>query len=205
MLNILNKKRVIEDPPFARKLFGDTRFAVLWLVVRVWLGWQWIDAVSHKLSNPAWTQSGDALKGFWQSAVAIPETGRAAISFDWYRNFIQALLDAQAYTWFSKLIIAGELLIGIALIVGAFVGIAALFGALMNFNFMLAGSASTNPVLFLAAVSLILAWKIAGYIGADRVLLTWLGTPWSTREAQPERASSGGGVGIPEPMPGHGD
>jgi hypothetical protein len=31
----------------------------------------------------------------------------------------------------------GELLIGIALIGGAFVGIAAFFGAFMNFNFML--------------------------------------------------------------------
>lgn len=204
MLNILRHKRVIEDPPFARKLFGDTRFAILWLVVRVWLGWQWIEAVSHKLGNPAWVETGDALKGFWQNAVAIPETGRAPISFDWYRGFIQSLLDAQAYTWFAKLVVAGELLVGIALIIGAFVGIAAFFGALMNFNFMLAGSASTNPVLFLAAVSLILAWKIAGYLGADYVLLNWLGTPWGSRKITPEPAASGGGA-VPAPAPGHGD
>ncbi len=56
----------------------------------------------------------------------------------------------------------------------------------MNFNFMLAGSASTNPVLFLLAVLLILAWKVAGYYGLDRVLLHRLGTPW-----QPARELNG--------------
>ena len=41
----------------------------------------------------------------------------------------------------------GELLIGIALIVGALTGIAAFFGGFMNWNFMMAGSASANPLL----------------------------------------------------------
>ena len=30
----------------------------------------------------------------------------------------------------------------------------------------------------LGAIGLILAWKIAGYYGADRYLLRFLGTPW---------------------------
>ena len=93
------------------------------------------------------------------------------------------LLNAQAYTWFAKLIAYGELLVGIGLIVGAFTGIAAFFGALMNFNFMLAGSASTNPVLFLIAVGLMMAWKVAGYVGADYFLLPLLGTPWKHAES----------------------
>jgi thiosulfate dehydrogenase [quinone] large subunit len=60
------------------------------------------------------------------------------------------------------------------------VGVAAFFGALMNMNFMLAGSASTNPVLFFLAVGLMLGWKVAGYYGMDRVLLPLVGTPWHT-------------------------
>jgi hypothetical protein len=28
-------------------------------------------------------------------------------------------------------------------------------------------------------VGIILAWRIAGYIGADYFLLPWIGTPWS--------------------------
>ncbi|MGH2395401.1 MAG: DoxX family protein, partial [bacterium] len=87
-------------------------------------------------------------------------------------------LDLQVYTWFAKIISYGELLIGIALVIGAFVGIAAFFGAFMNINFMLAGAASTNPVLFTVAILLILAWKVAGYYGLDRWLLPALGTPW---------------------------
>ncbi len=91
---------------------------------------------------------------------------------------MQSLLDAQAYTWFAKVVVYGEVLVGIALILGAFTGVAAFFGAMMNWNFMMAGSASTNPVLFIIAVALIMAWKVAGHIGADFFLLRWIGTPW---------------------------
>jgi thiosulfate dehydrogenase [quinone] large subunit len=52
------------------------------------------------------------------------------------------------------LIAYGEVLIGIALIVGAFVGIAAFFGAFLNWNFVMAGAASTNAVLFTLAILL---------------------------------------------------
>jgi len=48
----------------------------------------------------------------------------------------------------------------------------------MNWNFMMAGTASSNPLLFASGVFLILAWKTAGYWGADRFLLPLLGTPW---------------------------
>ncbi|MCC6612924.1 MAG: DoxX family membrane protein [Anaerolineae bacterium] len=180
-LNLLQRKqnRVISEPQFVKTLFGDARFSILWLVVRVWLGYQWIDAASHKIGVPAWTETGEALKGYWMNAVAIPEAGRPPITFDWYRGFLQSLLDANAYTWFAKLVAYGELLIGIALIIGAFVGIAAFFGAVMNMNFMLAGSASTNPVLFIVALGLIGAWKIGGFIGADYFLLNLIGTPWN--------------------------
>ena len=57
-------------------------------------------------------------------------------------------------------------------------GIAAFFGAFMNMSFLLAGSSSTNPVLFTLAIGLMLAWKVAGYYGLDRYLLPLLGTPW---------------------------
>jgi thiosulfate dehydrogenase [quinone] large subunit len=94
------------------------------------------------------------------------------------RSFLQFLLDHNSYVWFAKLVAVGELLVGIALILGIFVGIAAFFGGLMNFNYMLAGTTSTNPMLFLLAVLLMLAWKTAGYWGLDRFALRWLGTPW---------------------------
>lgn len=167
------------DPPVARALFGSTRWSWLWLIARLYMGYTWLESGWGKLSNPGWTQTGEALKGFWQRAVAIPDApARPAISFDWYRAFLQSLLDSGSYTWFAKVIVASELLIGVALILGVFTGIAAFGGGFMNWNFMMAGSASINPVLFTIAIFLILAWKNAGWWGLDRWVLPALGTPW---------------------------
>lgn len=180
--------RRIEDPPLAKFLFSDTRMAPVWLVVRVLVGLSWLTSGWGKLQNPAWMETGAALQGFWQNAVAVPEGGRPAIAFDWYRGFIQSLLDTEAYVWFAKLISVGETLIGVALILGAFVGIAAFFGAFMNWNFVMAGTASTNALLGLGALLLILAWKVAGWWGLDRWLLPRLGTPWTwQKEDEPEQ------------------
>lgn len=170
---------IINDPPFVRDLFNNTRWSWLWLILRLYLGYTWLTSGLEKLENPGWTQTGVALRGFWERAVAIPEApARPLIAFDWYRTFLQGLLDAHAYTWFSKLIVAGELLVGIALILGAFVGIAAFTGAFLNWNFMMAGSASINPLMFVLTILLILAWKTAGWLGLDRWLLPAIGTPW---------------------------
>ncbi|MCB9453027.1 MAG: DoxX family membrane protein [Anaerolineaceae bacterium] len=176
--------RIIEDPPIAKLLFSDTRLAVIWLVVRVLVGWQWLSAGWEKLNNPAWVSTGDALKGFWTSAIQVPDTGRPTIAYGWYRDFLQTLLNAQAYTWFGKLVTFGELLVGVALIIGAFVGIAAFFGAFMNWNYIMAGSASTNGLLGIAAIFLVLAWKVAGYYGIDFYLLPRLGTPWRRKNVE---------------------
>jgi len=181
---VTRRGEVVQDPPRAQRLLNDPRAGWLWLLPRLWLGYQWLESGWGKFSNPKWMQTGEALKGFWAGAVKIPETGRSPITFDWYRAFIQMLLDAQAYTWFSKLVVAGELLIGVALILGAFTGIAAFLGGFMNWNFMMAGSASVNPVFFVISVGLILAWKVSGYIGADYLLLPWIGTPWRGVPAQ---------------------
>lgn len=179
---VMNRKNeVVQDPPLARFLFADARAGWLWLLVRVWLGYQWIEAGWYKALDPKWTQTGESILGYWQRAVVIPETGRPAISFDWYRSFLQMLIDAEAQTWMGPLVAYGEVLVGIALILGILTGITAFFGGFMNFNFMLAGSASTNPVLFVLAVFLVLAWKVAGYVGVDYFLLPMLGTPWRSQ------------------------
>jgi thiosulfate dehydrogenase [quinone] large subunit len=176
---ITRKGQTLETPPFINMLFNDKRFSLLWLAVRLWLGYEWIEAGLHKLTNPAWIQTGDALKGFWMGAVQVPAEGRPPIAYDWYRSFIQFMLDAQAYTWFAKIVVISEILFGILLIAGIFVGVAAFFSGFMNWNFMMAGSASVNPVFFGLAVMLVLAWKIAGYIGLDYFLLPRVGGIWS--------------------------
>jgi hypothetical protein len=44
-------------------------------------------------------------------------------------------------------------------------------------------------MLFVASVGLIMAWKVAGYIGTDYFLLRWIGTPWSGQETVKEKGS----------------
>ena len=88
------------------------------------------------------------------------------------------LLDSGSYTWFAKLVVFGEIAVGIALILGIFVWFSAFMGAFMNWNFMMAGTASTNPVMLVLSILLILAWRTAGWIGLDRWLLVYIGTPW---------------------------
>jgi thiosulfate dehydrogenase [quinone] large subunit len=186
---------LIQDPPIARFLFQSTAAAWLWLVVRVWMGYQWLTSGWGKLNNPEWMETGQAILGYWQRAVAIPAApARPLITYDWYRSFLQFLIDTNAHPWFAKLIVFGELLIGLGLVVGALVGIAAFFGALLNLNFMLAGTVSTNPTLFLLSILLVLAWKNAGYLGLDRYLLPALGTPWQQRALERPTAVGRGGA-----------
>jgi thiosulfate dehydrogenase [quinone] large subunit len=176
---------VITNPPIARFLFDDTRFSAVWLVIRVLVGWQWVAAGWHKVGDPGWMQTGEALKGFWARIVTVPAApAQPLIYYDWYRAFIQGLLDSGAYVWFAKLVAIGEVAVGVALIIGAFVGIAAFFGALMNWNYLMAGALSSNPLLMIGALALILAWKTAGWYGLDRILLPRLGTPWTRKVPQ---------------------
>jgi thiosulfate dehydrogenase [quinone] large subunit len=182
----------VEGPAFTRYLFGNTRAGLFWLPIRLFLGFAWIEASLHKITGTGWLDGGAALKGFWTAAVSIPDKGKPPISFEWYHDFINFLLTNHAYTWFAPLIAFGELAVGIGLIIGLLTGVAAFFGALMNMSFLLAGSASTNPVLFTFAIGLILAWRVAGYYGVDRYLLPMLGTPWRAKvETHPLGAPTG--------------
>lgn len=171
----------VEGPSFARYLFSNTRAGLFWLPIRIFLGFSWFEAGFHKATGGGWLDGGASLAGYWERAVSIPEQGSPPITYDWYREFIQFLLNGNHETWFAWLITFGEMAVGIGLLVGALTGIAAFFGALMNMSFLLAGSTSANPVLFTAAVGLMLAWRVAGYYGLDRYLLPMLGTPWRTR------------------------
>src|SRR5688572_20379249 len=102
----------LEDPPIARLLFSSPTLAWLWLPLRVWLGWTWWQSGWGKFQNPNWMETGSALQGFWSRAVVVDP--KPVTSFDWYRDFLELMLAAGAHTWFAKLIVFGELVIGLA-------------------------------------------------------------------------------------------
>lgn len=168
----------LNDSPIAHSLFGDVRWAWLWLILRLYVGWEWVSAAMTKLGNPAWTGSkaGAAITGFVQGALA--KTGGEHPDVQpWYAWFLQNIVLPNARLW-SYLVSFGEMLVGLALILGLFTGIAAFFGSFMNMSYLLAGTVSTNPILFIIATFLMLAWKTAGWWGLDRWVLPALGTPW---------------------------
>ena len=169
---------LIPGPASARFMFKHTQASWIWLAVRLWVSWQWLEAGTRKLQNPAWMDcSGRAIHGFWEKALGTGPDGQPLIAFDWYAGFIQLLLDHHAEGWFSKLIVFGELAVGVGLLLGALTGVAAAGGLLMSESYMLAGTAATSPALALLEILLIFAWKNAGYIGLDRFILPTL-VPW---------------------------
>ncbi|MGE5578224.1 MAG: TQO small subunit DoxD [Syntrophothermus sp.] len=147
--------------------FRDRKLSVLWAAVRIWLGWQWLEAGLEKIGSPVWTgdKAGVAVGGFLQGALA-KATGEHPLVQSWYADFIKAVALPQAKL-FSYLVAYGEVLVGIALILGTFTVFAAVMGALMNLNYMLAGTTSTNPVMYTLAILVIIAGANAGLIGLD--------------------------------------
>jgi len=173
----------IPEPPIARFLFADTRMAWFWLIVRLYVGYEWLSAGYGKLTGAEvpWVFSGGhdgtALKGFVMGALAKTAGANPAVQ-GWYAYFLQHVVLPVAPV-LSYMVTFGEILIGLGLIFGALTGIAAFFGVFMNLNFMLAGAVSINPVIGTLALFLVLAWRVAGYYGVDRYLLPLLGTPWT--------------------------
>lgn len=196
----------VDDPAFWKTFTGNTWLAILWLPLRFVLGAHWLQAGWHKMFDAGWGTSGtatkmvdgvatemqmnrgDSLKGFLMGAYTPnPDTGAVKAVFGWYADFLQWIVDSGATSWLGPVIAWGETAVGLGLLFGALLGIAAFFGTVMNMNFMLAGTVSSNPWMFGLTIFIILGWKVAGWLGMDRFLLPALGTPWrrGERAAQP--------------------
>jgi thiosulfate dehydrogenase [quinone] large subunit len=209
----------IEEPAFARWLLGSSQAAWVWLIARVWLGWEWLQAGWSKVfggnitwkfwdwgdpaygltgdGNVGWVRIGtvtmpdgsqraqdvgDAVAGFARGALERGTAGEHPdIAYSWYVNFLEWVRDS-GHTWLGPVVAYGEVVIGVCLILGMFVGIMAFLGAVLNFTFVFAGSAGVNPAMIAVAGVLILAWRNAGWYGLDRYLLPRLGTPWHRGE-----------------------
>ena len=191
----------VPEPPLARFLFADTRIAWVWLIVRLYVGWQWLVAGMEKLTGysidfgsfgehagNSWiftNHLGVQLSGFLHGALAQTTGAHPAVQ-GWYGWLVQNV-GIPGAGFFSYLVTFGEIAVGLGLILGVLTGIAAFFGLFMNMNFMLAGAVSINPIIGGLALFLVLAWRVAGYYGGDRYLLPLLGTPWTgTLTKKPE-------------------
>ncbi len=151
----------------------------VWLAVRLWLGYQWVTAGFEKVfgaGRSAWVgeKAGVAVTGFLKGAVAKAAEGDHPEVHGWYASFATHVAIPNA-TVFSHLVAYGELLVGIALLLGVVTQFALVMGILMNYSYVAAGSSSSNPEMIIVALVLLLgARELVSYYGVDRWLMPWL-------------------------------
>jgi len=164
------------EPTISRFFTGLTGSSVLWFVVRMYVGAEWLLAGWEKVLSPAWGTSGKAISGFVAGALAKSSGTNPAVQ-GWYASFLHDFVLPNA-GFFSFLVSWGEVAVGLGLLVGLLTGIAAGFGILMNLNYLLAGTVSINPILGMIGLFLVISWRVCGWIGLDRWALPTLGLPW---------------------------
>ncbi|MBW3110538.1 DoxX family protein [Bacillus sp. MCCB 382] len=144
----------------------NQKVSVVWTMLRIWLGVQWLEAGWHKVND------GFDASGFLQGAMT-KATGEHPAVQGWYAEFLNgfALPNVEL---FNVLIPWGEILVGVGLVVGFMTLPALIAGAFMNLNFLLAGTVSTNPVLYTVAIILLFAGRGTYYWGADHWIMPYM-------------------------------
>jgi thiosulfate dehydrogenase [quinone] large subunit len=212
-----------DEPPVARSVFATTKIAWLWLLLRLYLGWEWLvsgwektfgGSITWKFwkwgesqfgltgkAHCGWIRScvvagktiprGSAVAGFAAAAVKSSQSPHPDVAYSWYVDFLKWVRD-HSYKWIGPVVSITELVVGVLLFIGLFVGIAAFVGAVLNFSYVFAGTAGVNPLFIIISLFLIMAWRVAGWYGLDRYVLPKLGTPWQpgTLFRQKEHAAS---------------
>ncbi len=208
----------MEEPRLARWLFGSSQAAWIWLVARIWLGWEWFQSGWGKVfggnitwkfwdwghsaysltgdANIGWIRSGtvvgpdgmeqhraigDSVAGYASNAIQNSQGPHPDVAYSWYVDFLKWIQHTAAPV-FAYVVAFGEVIIGIALILGLFTGIFAFLGMILNFSYVFGGSAGVNPAMIVVSIGIVLAWRNAGYYGLDRFVLPALGTPWKPGE-----------------------
>src|SRR6185369_16922240 len=79
----------IPESAVAKFLFADSRTAWFWLLVRVYVGWEWLTAGWEKLQNPVWagSKAGVAIQGFLNAALKKTAGDHPDVQ-GWYGHFI---------------------------------------------------------------------------------------------------------------------
>lgn len=140
--------------------------AGIWAIIRVYLGYVWFTSGIGKVLN------GFDASGFIQGAIESSTGSNPAVQ-GWWATFLETVALPNA-SFFSFLVAWGEVLVGIALILGIFTNFAALMGITMNFSFLFSGTVSTNPQMVILTMFILVAGLNAGRFGLDRWVIPYM-------------------------------
>jgi len=150
------------------KYVNGTKMAIVWTILRIWLGFQWIEAGYYKFKQ------GFDGGGFIQGAIANANGDSPTVQ-GWYASFLErvALPNIE---FFNILIPWGEFLVGLGLILGLATIPALLSGAFMNVNFIMAGVglSSLDTKFFAVAMILLFVGNARYYYGLDRFAIRFI-------------------------------
>ncbi len=140
------------------------------LIIRLYLGWQWITSGWGKLTGDSPFDASGFLKG------ALQKMGGDHPSVSqWWGSFVENFALPNV-GFFNFMIPWGEFLVGLGLILGCLTTLAIFFGMMMNFSFLFSGTVSHNPQMLLLSIFVIVAGYNAGRIGLDRWVIPYIRT-----------------------------
>jgi len=158
----------VETPRILQFLTRSRIMGVGWSAMRIWLGVMWIQAGVSKLwgaENPAFMHhNGAGVAGFAAHGVA---------AYSWWGSFLHTFVVPNS-GWIGVLVSVAEFLVGIGLAIGFLTPAAALGGLILNFTYVMSGTASVNAFYMLFAVIILATWRTSGMIGVDGIVTGYL-------------------------------
>ncbi|MFG6149101.1 DoxX family protein [Halobacillus sp. B23F22_1] len=133
--------------------------AFILLGIRIYLGYTWLTSGIGKVT-------GDFDAGGYLQGAIFKSQGEEAIVQGWWASFLKTFALPNS-SLFSFLVMWGEVLVGIALIIGLLTKTGVFFGMLMNMAFLLSGTISSNPEMLILGALILAAGANAGRIGLD--------------------------------------
>jgi thiosulfate dehydrogenase [quinone] large subunit len=160
---------------FVQMLRQNVYVAYLLTFLRLYIGWQWFQAGFGKVSGGNFDAS-----GFIKAAIKKASGERPQVQ-EWWAAFLKnfALPNVDVFNFFVPW---GEVLVGLALLVGSFTTFAILMGMIMNFSYLFSGAVSSNPQMIIIAMLILVSGYNAGRIGVDRWIIPKLEKPFKKEQ-----------------------
>ena len=159
---------------------GAGPISLVWLAARLVLAYETIPLGWDKVfgaGSAVWVgpQAGLAVAGYLRQALSSA-SGELPAAKQWYAWLIQNAFLPHAVV-LSYLVAVGEVLVGIALLLGIFTRFSVAMALLQHMALFYAGTVSMLPYVLPLEVAMLFAGHYAGYSGVDGLVLARV-SPW---------------------------